>query len=76
MDGIFVSGQRTWMLMSNMPTALKESVEGGAMGLFKRTNSECWQMCFFQEGRKVRMSTGTANRRLAQEATKKQRARW
>jgi integrase len=36
------------------------------MGLSKRKDSECWQMCFFLEGRKVRMSTGTPNRRLAQ----------
>jgi integrase len=75
MDGTFVSGQRTWMLTSNILTALGESVEGGAMGLFKRTNSECWQMCFFLEGRKVRMSTGTANKRLAQIVYEKTKAK-
>ena len=36
------------------------------MGLFKRKNSECWQRCFFLEGRKVRKSTGTSNKRDAQ----------
>ena len=35
------------------------------MGLFKRKNSECWHMCFFLEGRKVRKSTGTSNKRAA-----------
>lgn len=37
------------------------------MGLFRRKNSECWQMCFFLEGRKVRKSTGTTNKRVAQQ---------
>jgi len=63
------------MLTSNIFMALRESVEGGAVGLFKRTNSECWQMCFFLEGRKVRMSTGTANKRLAQMAYEKTKAK-
>ena len=35
------------------------------MGLFKRKNSECWHMCFFLEGRKVRKSTGSSNKRAA-----------
>jgi len=53
------------MLTSNDPTALREDVEGGVMGLSKRKGSECWQMIFFLESRRVRQSTGTANRRLA-----------
>jgi len=36
------------------------------MGLSKRKGSECWHMCFFLEGRKVRKSTGTSNKRDAQ----------
>lgn len=44
------------------------------MGLFKRTNSECWQMCFFLEGRRVRTSTGTANKRLAQKVFDEKKA--
>jgi len=36
------------------------------MGLSKRKGSECWQMRFSLEGRKVRKSTGTSNRRAAQ----------
>jgi integrase len=62
------------MLTSNIFTALGKSVEGDAMGLFKRKNSECWQMCFFLEGRKVRMSTGTANKRIAQKVYEKTKA--
>ena len=65
MGGTFVSVQRTWMLTNGTIKALKEGVEGGAMGLFKRKNSECWHMCFFLEGRKVRKSTGTSNKRAA-----------
>jgi integrase len=74
-DGVSVSVQKTWMLTSNIIMALKESVEGGAMGLFKRKNSECWQMCFFLEGRKVRMSTGTTNKRLAKQVYEKTKAK-
>lgn len=55
------------MLTRSVITAFtKESVKGGAMSLFKRADSECWQMCFFLEGRKVRKSTKTTNRRIAQ----------
>ena len=62
------------MLTSNILTALSKDVKGGVMGLFKRTNSECWQMCFFLEGRRVRMSTGTPNGRLAQKVYEKTKA--
>ena len=53
------------MLTNGTISALVESEKGGAMGLFKRKNSECWHMCFFLEGRKVRKSTGTSNKRGA-----------
>jgi len=36
------------------------------MGLSKRKGSECWQMRFSLEGKKVRKSTGTSSRRTAQ----------
>jgi len=36
------------------------------MGLFKRKNSEIWQMRFQVNGKPVRRSTGTANKKLAQ----------
>jgi integrase len=36
------------------------------MGLFKRKDSNCWQTCFFLEGRKVRKSTRTTNKKIAQ----------
>ncbi len=36
------------------------------MGLYKRQSSECWQMCFFLEGRRVRKSTKTSNKKIAQ----------
>jgi len=41
------------------------------MGLFKRRGSECWQMCFFLEGRRIRLSTHTSNKRLAQKIYEK-----
>lgn len=36
------------------------------MGLYKRRGSECWQMCFYLGGRKVRKSTKTTNKKIAQ----------
>lgn len=41
------------------------------MGLFKRQGSECWQMCFFLGGRRIRLSTRTSNKRLAQKIYEK-----
>jgi len=40
--------------MRSIFTALEEGEKGGAMELVKRKASECWQMSFFVEGRKVR----------------------
>lgn len=40
-------------------------LKGDAMGLFKRKCSKCWQMCFFLEGKKVRKSTSTTNKKVA-----------
>ena len=54
------------MLTRSIFTALEEGEKGGAMGLVKRKASECWQMSFFLEGRKVRKSTGTSNKKVAQ----------
>ena len=36
------------------------------MGLYKRPNSTNWQMCFFVNGKKVRMSANTSNKKVAQ----------
>jgi integrase len=63
------------MLMRSFFTALKRGEEGGAMGLFKRKDSECWQMCFFLEGKKVRESTGTSNKKIAQRILDKTRGK-
>ena len=36
------------------------------MALYKRHDSNVWQMCFFVNGRKVRRSTKTSNKKVAQ----------
>jgi integrase len=36
------------------------------MGLHKRKDSELWQICVFANGKKVRMSTKTTNKKIAQ----------
>ena len=36
------------------------------MGLFKRKKSGLWQMCLFVNGKRVRMSTKTTNKKIAQ----------
>ena len=41
-------------------------LSGGIMGLYKRPNSSNWQMCFFVNGKKVRMSANTSNKKVAQ----------
>jgi len=48
-------------------------MSGGNMPLYKRNGSKHWQMIFFMNGRKVRMSTKTSNKRVAEKiyATKK-----
>ena len=45
------------------------------MGLSRRKGSECWQMVFFLDGRRVRMSTGMSNKQHAQESTRETRPR-
>jgi len=42
------------------------TMSGEAMSLFKRQNSTNWQMCFFVNGRKIRMSAKTSNKKVAQ----------
>lgn len=60
------SDQRTSMLTrSTITERTKGNVKGDVMGLYKRKGSECWQMCFFLEGRKVRKSTKTTNKKVA-----------
>lgn len=49
-----------------MRSTITSEVTGDFMGLFKRKGSKCWQMCFFLEGRKVRKSTKTTNKKIAQ----------
>ena len=44
------------------------------MGLSKRKGSNCWQMCFFLEGKKVRKSAKTSNKKIAQKIY--DRTRW
>ena len=34
------------------------------MALYKRADSNVWQMCFFVNGKKVRRSTKTTNKKL------------
>ncbi len=36
------------------------------MGLYRRNNSSNWQMCFFVNGKRVRMSTKTTSKKVAQ----------
>ena len=36
------------------------------MGLYKRKNSNIWQMCFHLNGKKIRKSTKTSNKKVAQ----------
>ena len=36
------------------------------MPLYKRKDSNIWQMCFFVNGQKVRKSTKTTNKKVAQ----------
>lgn len=35
------------------------------MGLYQRKDSNIWQMCFFMNGKKIRMSTKTTNKKVA-----------
>jgi len=57
-----------------MRSTITSEVTGDFMGLFKRKGSKCWQMCFFLEGRKVRKSTKTTNKKIAQKIY--DRTRW
>jgi len=41
-------------------------LSGENMALYKRKDSDVWQMCFFVNGRKVRRSTKTTNKKVAQ----------
>ena len=41
------------------------------MGLFKRKNSNHWQMCFSVDGRTIRKSTKTSNQKVAQRILEK-----
>ena len=36
------------------------------MALYKRKDSDLWQMCLFVNGKKVRRSTKTSNKKVAQ----------
>jgi integrase len=48
-------------------------MSGGIMGLYKRKNSNIWQMCFHLNGKKIRMSTKTSNKKVAQRIYEKAR---
>ncbi len=39
---------------------------GDNMSPYKRHDSDVWQMCFFVNGKKVRRSTKTTNKKIAQ----------
>lgn len=54
------------LMRSTITEQITAFKKGGEMGLYKRRSSECWQMCFFLEGRKVRKSTKTSNKKVAQ----------
>ena len=40
-------------------------LSGDTMALYKRKDSDVWQMCFFVNGKKVRLSTKTSNKKIA-----------
>jgi len=49
-----------------MRSTITSEVTGDFGGLFRRKNSNCWQICFFLEGKKVRKSAKTSNKKIAQ----------
>ncbi len=54
------SSLRIWMNMN------KTNMSGGNVALFKREDSDLWQMRFTVNGKKIRMSSKTTNKKIAQ----------
>ena len=60
MAGVKDTGHRIFMNM------ISTYLSGENMALYKRKNSNIWQMCFCVHGKKVRKSTKTTHKKLAQ----------